>query len=152
MMVGHYFILASLASIKFMFAPVYGKAIGLSFLETYISLVCGGVIASFIFFKLTYKLLKRNADKRRMRRANALAMGFEYFEPKKFTRTNKLVVKTRRKFGFFVCAFFFPFFLSVPVGTIISTKFYGKKALYFPIVIAGLAINGLIASIITYLI
>lgn len=133
-----------------MFAPVYGKAVGLSFLETYLSLICGGIFTSFLFFKFTYKLLKRNADKRRMRRTNALAMGFEYFEPKKFTRTNKIIVKTRRRFGFFVCAFFFPFILSVPVGTVIATKFYGKQPLFFPIIIAGLATNGFIATIITY--
>jgi hypothetical protein len=151
-MIWHYFILAALSSVKFMFAPVYGKAMGLTFLETYLSLVGGGILASFIFFKFTYKLLERSAQKKRMRRANALAMGFEYFEPKKFTRTNKLIVKTRRRFGFFVCTFFFPFFLSVPVGTIIATKFYGKQNMFFPIIIAGLVINGLIASIITYLI
>jgi hypothetical protein len=150
-MIYHYFILATLASVKFMFAPIYGKAIGLSFVETYVSLVCGGIITSFIFFKLTYKLLKRAADKRRMRRTNAIAMGFEYFEPKKFTRTNKIIVKTRRRFGFFVCAFFFPFILSVPVGTIIATKFYGKKTMFFPIVIAGLATNGLIGTLLTFL-
>ena len=151
-MIWHYFILAALSSVKFMFAPVYGKAMGLTFLETYLSLVGGGILASFIFFKFTYKLLERSAQKKRMRRSNALAMGFEYFEPKKFTRTNKLIVRTRRRFGFFVCTFFFPFFLSVPVGTIIATKFYGKQNMFFPIIIAGLVINGLIASIITYLI
>jgi hypothetical protein len=79
-------------------------------------------------------------------------MGFEYFEPKKFTRTNKIVVRTRRRFGYFVCAFFFPFFLSVPIGTIIATKFYGKRTLFFPIVIAGLVINGFIGTVIIYLI
>jgi hypothetical protein len=151
-MIWHYFILAALSSVKFMFAPVYGKAMDLTFLETYLSLIGGGILASFVFFKFTYKLLERSAQKKRMRRANALAMGFEYFEPKKFTRTNKIIVKTRRRFGFFVCTFFFPFFLSVPVGTIIATKFYGKKSMFFPIIIAGLVTNGLIASIITYLI
>jgi hypothetical protein len=150
-MVYHYFILAALASVKFMFAPIYGKAIGLSFVETYVSLVCGGIFTSFIFFKLTYKLLKRAAEKRRVRRYNALAMGFEYFEPKKFTRTNKIIVKTRRKFGFFVCTFFFPFFFSVPVGTIIATKFYGKNPMFFPVIIAGLATNGLIGTLLTFL-
>lgn len=149
-MIWHYFILAALSSVKFMFAPVYGKATGLTFFETYISLVCGGIVAAFIFFKFTYKLLERSAKKRRFRRANALAMGFEYFEPKKFTRTNKIIVRTRRRFGFFVCTFFFPFFLSVPVGTIIATKFYGKQTLFFPILIAGLVTNGLVATLITY--
>ena len=151
-MIWHYFILAALSMVKFMFAPAYGRAVGLSFLETYISLMSGGVLAAFIFYKFTYTLLKRNADKRRAKREQALALGFEYFEPRKFTRTNKTIVKTRRKFGFFVCAFFFPFFLSVPVGTIVATKFYGKHRLFFPILLLGLATNGLIASIITYLI
>jgi len=151
-MIWHYLSLVALSSIKFMFAPVYGKVAELSFLETYLSVLTGGLLTSFIFFKLTYKLLARAAQKRKSRRENALAMGFEYFEPKKFTRTNKIVVRTRRRFGYFVCAFFFPFFLSVPIGTIIATKFYGKRTLFFPIVIAGLVINGFIGTVIIYLI
>ena len=141
----------ALATFKFMFAPLYGKGVGLSFLETYLSLLSGGVLASLVFFKLTHKLSERAKQKRFTRRQQALSMGFEYFEPKKFTRTNKLVVKMRRRFGFFVCSFFFPFFLSVPLGTIIATKFFGAKTLFYPIVILGLAINGLIATTLVYL-
>jgi hypothetical protein len=147
----HYIAMASLATFKYMFAPLYGKGVGLNFFETYISLVCGGVFSSFIFFKFTHRLIERANRKRIERRRRALQMGFEYFEPKKFTFTNKLVVKTRRKFGFFVCAFFFPFFLSVPVGTIIATKFFGNHPMFFPVVILGLCVNGLVATSLVYL-
>lgn len=147
----HYLSIVALSSIKFMFAPIYGKVAGLNFAETYISLMVGGLITSLVFYKFTYRLLNRAARKRQERRKNALDMGFEYFEPKKFTRTNKLIVNTRRRFGFFVCTFFFPFFLSVPVGTIIATKFYGKKPLFYPLVAAGLAFNGFIGTAIIYL-
>lgn len=148
----HYFGMAALATVKFMFAPIYGKGVGLNFFETYLSLVVGGILASFIFYKLTYKLLERTKLKRFKKRQQALEMGFEYFEPKKFTRTNKLVVKTRRRFGFFVCCFFFPFILSVPVGTIIATKFFGNHNYFFPVICLGLGINGLIATSLVYLI
>jgi ABC-type antimicrobial peptide transport system permease subunit len=141
----------ALAAVKFMFAPLYGKGVGLSFLETYLSLIAGGVLASFIFFKLTNKLLARAKQKRFNRRQQALSMEFEYFEPKKFTRTNKLVVKMRRRFGFFFCSFFFPFFLSVPIGTIIATKFFGTKPLFYLVVVLGLVVNGLIATSLVYL-
>ena len=150
-MIGHYLVMAALATVKFMFAPLYGKGMGLNFLETYLSLVIGGWVASFVFFKLTFKLLENAKKKRQQRRQDALNSGFEYFEPKKFTRTNKFVVRTRRRFGFFVCSFFFPFFLSVPVGTIISTKFFGSHAMFYPIVALGLAVNGLIVTSILYL-
>lgn len=134
-----------------MLVPVYGKAVvHLSFWETYLSMVIGGVLAAFLFFKFTYRLLERSRNKRFMRREQALALGFEYFEPKKFTRINKWVVRVRRKFGFFACVFFFPFFLSVPVGTLIATKFYGKKTFFFPLIAIGLAINGLISTCIVY--
>lgn len=148
----HYFALAGLASIKFMFAPLYGLGVGLNFYETYFSLLAGGVLTSFLFYKLTFTLLERSKVKRQLRRKQALDMGFEYFEPKKFTRTNKFVVRMRRRFGFVICAFFFPFFLSVPVGTIIATKFFGDKKLFFPLVALGLAVNGFIATSILYLI
>lgn len=143
--------MAALATVKYMFAPLYGKGVGLNFFETYISLICGGVFASFIFYNFTHRLLERTKRKRFERRRHALQMGFEYFEPKKFTRTNKLVVKTRRKFGFFICTFFFPFFLSVPVGTIIATKFFGTRPMFFPVVSLGLSVNGLVATSLVYL-
>ena len=143
--------MAALAMVKFMFAPLYGKGVGLNFLETYLSLIAGGLIASFVFFKLTYRLLERAKQKRISRRQQALKMGFEYFEGKKFTRTNKLVVRMRRRFGFFVCSFFFPFFLSVPVGTIIATKFFGNKPLFFPVVVLGLTVNGIITTALVFL-
>lgn len=151
-MVWHYLAMAALATVKFMFAPLYGKGVGLTFFETYISLISGGILTAFIFFKFTHKLLERSKKKRFQRRKDALDMGFEYFEPKKFTRTNKLVVRTRRRFGFFVCSFFFPFLLSVPLGTIIATKFFGSRTLFFPIVALGLSFNGLLATILVYLI
>lgn len=152
-MIWKYLTVAALASVKYMFVPFYGMAVvQLSFWETYLSMLIGGVLAAFLFFKFTYRLLERNRNKRFMRREKALAMGFEYFEPRRFTRTNKWVVRVRRKFGFFVCVFFFPFLLSVPVGTLIATKFYGKKTFFFPLVVIGLAINGLISTFIVYVI
>ncbi len=147
----HYLALAGLASVKFMFAPLYGLGVGLNFYETYLALLAGGITTSFIFFKLTFRLLERAKRKRQLRRKQAESMGFEYFEPKKFTRTNKLVVRMRRRFGFWVCAFFFPFFLSVPVGTIIATKFFGSRPLFFPVVCFGLATNGFVATSLVYL-
>lgn len=147
----HYLAMMALATVKFMFAPLYGKGVGLNLLETYLSLLAGGIIASFVFFKLTYRILERAKKKRFNQRKHALSMGFEYFEPKKFTRTNKFVVKMRRRFGFFVCSFFFPFFLSVPLGTIIATKFFGTKPLFYPVVLIGLAVNGLIATALVFL-
>jgi len=143
--------MAALATVKFMFAPLYGKGVGLSFIETYFSLLIGGVVASFIFNKLTNRLLENTKQKRKMKRIHAMSQGFTYFEPKKFTRTNKFVVRTRRKFGFFICSFFFPFFLSVPVGTIIATKFFGSNRLFFSTVILGLAVNGFIVTSLVYI-
>jgi hypothetical protein len=151
-MFGHYLAMVAFATVKFMFAPLYGKGVGLNFFETYLSLVAGGYLASFLFYKFTNTLLVRSKLKRAKRRKDALAMGFEYVEPKKFTRTNKLVVKTRRRFGFFVCSFFFPFILSVPIGTIIATKFFGPNPLFYPVVALGLSVNGLIMTSLVYLI
>lgn len=150
-MIWHYLAMVALAMVKFMFAPLYGKGVGLNFIETYISLISGGIIAALIFYNFTHKLLERSKKKRFQRRKKALEMGFEYFEPKKFTRINKLVVRTRRRFGFFVCSFFFPFLLSVPVGTIIATKFFGGRTLFFPVVALGLSVNGFIATTLIYL-
>ena len=41
-------------------------------------------------------------------------------------------------------------FNSVPVGTIITAKFFGKEKKTFPLIVIGLAMNGLIITSLAY--
>ena len=46
---------------------------------------------------------------------------------KPFTKGNKFIVRLKLKLGIYGISFYAPLFLSVPIGTIITAKFYGKE-------------------------
>jgi hypothetical protein len=73
-------------------------------------------------------------------------------EPKrKFTRMNKLIVRMKKSIGIIGISFWAPLFLSIPGGSIIAAKFYGKNPMTFPLIVVGIFFNGLIITSITYL-
>ena len=73
------------------------------------------------------------------------------FKPK-FTKTNKFIVFCKRKFGMYVICFWAPFFLSVPLGSIVVAKFYGKLRPTFLYISLGMAINAGITTFLAYVI
>lgn len=135
-----YFSLFSASSIKFMFAPLAGVPFGLTFLETYLSCVLGAMTTATVFFLCSDFFIKRARNKRERKE-----------HPKKnFTFTNKLIVKTKRTLGIYVICMFAPLFLSVPGGTIVSVKFYGHDKRAFPLILIGIALNGLVITTLVY--
>ena len=71
---------------------------------------------------------------------------------KKFTRFNKFIVKLKRRFGIYGIAFYAPLFLSVPLGSIVTAKFYGKEKRTFPLILIGICMNGAITTGLAYII
>jgi hypothetical protein len=67
-----------------------------------------------------------------------------------FSRMNKGVVRLKLRFGKIGICFWAPFLLSVPLGSIIVAKFYGKYSFTFLYVILGMLINSLLTSFIVY--
>jgi hypothetical protein len=82
----------------------------------------------------------------------SLETGIPLKQKKKFTKTNKLIVRIKHKLGIIGVAFYAPLFLSIPIGTIITAKFYGKEKRTFPLIILGIGINGVITTGIAYII
>jgi hypothetical protein len=56
----------------------------------------------------------------------------------------------KMKLGIYGICFWVPFFFSVPLGSIIVAKFYGKLNQTFPLIVLGMAINAAITTFITY--
>ena len=74
---------------------------------------------------------------------------FELKRKKVFTRTNKFIVRMKG-LGIIAICFYAPLFLSMPIGSIISAKFFGKDNRTFPLIVLGIGINGLITTGIAY--
>ncbi|MCH1480509.1 MAG: hypothetical protein L7U23_10470 [Crocinitomicaceae bacterium] len=145
-----YISLATLATIKFMFSAIPGPALGLNYVETVISIFVGAVIsAAFFFFSAEY-FMQRAQKKRIKLMQEAHKNGETIAQKRVFSRMNKGVVRLKLRFGKIGICFWAPFLLSVPVGSIIVAKFYGKYSFTFLYVILGMLINSLLTSFIVY--
>ena len=133
-----------------MFSAIPGPALGLNYVETVISIFVGAVIsAAFFFFSAEYFMQK--AQKKRIKLMQEAHKNGETIAQKRvFSRMNKGVVRLKLRFGKIGICFWAPFLLSVPVGSIIVAKFYGKYSFTFLYVILGMLINSLLTSFIVY--
>ena len=138
-----------LSTIKFLFAPFAGVPLNLHFYETYCAAVSGATLSAALFYFGSDRLLgyiKAN------KREKSVFLVKKEIVKKKFTRSNKFIVKLRMRFGKIGICFFAPLLLSIPVGSIIVAKFYGNEKKTFLLIIVGIAVNGLITTGIAYLI
>lgn len=148
---GSYITVFLLSTFKFMFAPFTGVLLKLSFLETFLICAIGGTFSAAIFFYSSEYFIVRSIVNKRKRKEEALAQGLIWLEKPKFTKTNKFIVKMKRTFGIYGICFWAPFFLSVPIGTIVTAKFYGKLKKSYPLIVLGMFLNSLIMSLFAYL-
>ncbi|OFZ55100.1 MAG: hypothetical protein A3D92_04110 [Bacteroidetes bacterium RIFCSPHIGHO2_02_FULL_44_7] len=137
--------------VKFMFTPFSGPAFHFTFIETYIACVAGGIFGAAIFYFSAGFFMRRSHDARVHKLALLKAQGIPYKLKRKFTRMNKFVVRIKRSLGIVGTSFWAPFFLSVPIGSIIAAKFYGHQKKTFPLIVLGMLINGCVTTGIAYL-
>lgn len=135
-----------------MFTPLGGPDMGLSFFETYFSCVAGGIVGSAVFYFSGGYFIRRAIEKREKLIADNLAKGIETPPKKRFTRMNKFIVKLKRSIGIVGISFWAPFFLSIPVGSIVTAKFYGDDKRTYPLIVIGMFINAFATTGIAYLI
>jgi hypothetical protein len=145
-----YFSLFGLSMIKFMFAPFGGPAMKLNFFETYLSCVAGAFLAAFIFYFSSEFFMIRAHKKRKAELHDSIVNGTPLKFKPKFTRFNKMIVKLKRRLGVYGIAFYAPLFLSVPLGSIVTAKFYGKEKRTFPLILLGICINGFVTTGLAY--
>lgn len=134
-----------------MFAPLLGFASGFTFLETYVSCMIGALISSSIFYfgsnYFMQKALERSIKKQKRQRE----LGKQIKVKKRFTKMNRRIIKIKQTIGIYGVCYLFPFFLSIPLGTIITAKFYKHKKKTYFLIILFLAVNCLIVTSTTYL-
>lgn len=137
--------------IKFMFAPLSGPILKLNFIETYLA-ACSGAIFGALIFYFGAEILIRYAHKKRVEKMEyALANNLPVKIKRKFTRTNKFIVRIKMKLGIYGIAMFAPFIMSIPLGSIVTAKFYGKQKITFPLIVLGIGLTGLLTTGLTYL-
>lgn len=139
-----------IATFKFMFCTSVGPAFGLAFYETYLAAFLGGSVSAALFYFASDKFLAYSHNKKVAKEKELLAKGVLVPHKKKFTKNNRLIISMKMKLGIYGICFWAPFFFSVPVGSIIVAKFYGKLDKTYPLVVLGMAINAAITTFLTY--
>lgn len=134
------------STIKFLFAPFTGPGLGLNFIETYSASVVGAVVCALVFYFSSEYFMKRAREKRHKIYHEALEKGVELKTKKKFTVLNKSIVRIKKRLGIYGIAIYAPFFMSIPLGSIITAKFYGKDKKTFFIILFGIFMNALITT------
>lgn len=95
--------------------------------------------------------MHRAHNKKVAKEKELIAQGISPQRKKKFTRMNKFVVRIKRTLGIVGTSFWAPFFLSVPLGSIITAKFYGHHKKTFPLIILGMFINAALTTGLAYI-
>lgn len=135
-----------------MFTPIAGPAAGLSFVETFFSCISGGLFSATLFYYGSSFFMKRSTERKAARAKRLKAKGKNIRDQRMFTRTNRLVIKIKQGIGIIGATWFFPLFLSVPLGTVITAKFYKHQKQTFPLIVIFLVIDCLLITGGTYLI
>ena len=141
-----------LSTVKFLFAPFAGVPLGLHFYETYFAAVIGGTVSSAFFYFGSGRLMAYFIKRAEIKNNKFAANGKKIREKKKFTRSNKFIARLRRNLGKVGICFWAPFFLSVPIGSIIAAKFYGGDKNTFLFIAFGMLFNGAITTFLAYVI
>ncbi len=138
------------AMVKFMFSPAIGPALKLSYIETYIANAAGAIISMTIFYFAAEYLLKRSQAKKVLKYKEAMKSGTDFPKTKIFTKRNKTIVRLKNKIGVVPFSFWAPFLLSIPIGSMITAKFFGKRKMTFVLMIIGIFLNNTITVSLVY--
>lgn len=146
-----------IASIKFFWATPYAYLFRLNQIETFVMIQLGGLLG-FLFFYYFFSFLLKELkliwpliyyvtppifkvrfeqwrDTRRYRRLTA----------NKFTRTNKLIVNIRRRYGMMGIVLLTPILLSIPLGALIGTKYFHHHRGFIPSMLLSIFSWGIVS-------
>ena len=111
-----------LSSVKFLFVPFLSVNVhNYSFLTAVIINVVGGFIGITFFFKTSSYFIDRAIKKRKE------SISLNKKKKKVFTRVNRFLVKVKNTMGMYGLAFIILPFLSIPISSIVSAKYFHLK-------------------------
>ncbi|RFC53733.1 hypothetical protein [Brumimicrobium aurantiacum] len=142
--------LAIFSTWKFMFAPLTGPAAGLSFMETFFSCLAGGFLSAAIFYFGSSYFMQLTVRRHANKVKRAAEKGKKIPVRRKFTKTNRRIIFIKQKIGMYAALWAFPLFLSIPVGTVITAKFYKHHRKTFPLILFFLMADCFLISSIAF--
>lgn len=153
-----------LSTVRYFFTPILAFLLKLSLFETILTMVSGGIVSFISFYYLTNILLVVSRFFRRVLirvAPDEWVRNYEHSRKrktenrkhrKKFTRRNKLIIKTRNVYGFWGIIITTPFLLSLPFGAFLMRRYYHyrKGSLLYSLI--AVALEGILFCFLYYLI
>jgi hypothetical protein len=140
------------STVKFMFAPFAGPHIGLPYYGTYLAAFLGGSIGSAVFYFASDFFMEWTHKRKMKKELNLIQQGITVPKKRKFTKTNRIIISLKMKMGKYGICFWAPFLFSVPLGSIVVAKFYGKLKETYPLIVLGMAINAALTTFLAYVV
>ncbi|OFY20133.1 MAG: hypothetical protein A2W98_12360 [Bacteroidetes bacterium GWF2_33_38] len=153
-MLFNFFILILISSVKFAFAPAFSVLkYNLGYLETVLITTAGGFLGVLTFAFLTNVIVDAWSWFIEVaglsESLNKLNNKLFPSNSKSFSKKNRLIIKIKGKYGLIGLAILTPIFLSIPVGTFLSLRYYPN----FKVTILYLLLSVAIwSNILTYII
>ncbi len=113
-----------------------GFAAGFGMLEVILYTAIGGV--SGVFFFMYFASTAKKAYLWYLKKRG--------IQPRKFTKTNRFIVRVKQRFGLYGLAFITPPLISVPVGAIIAATIYKNKTRAFAFLVGGVLFWSVLGS------
>lgn len=101
------------STIKFLPAPFAAAGLGLSFWQAFILVGIGGTVGVSAFYFLGKGVFSLGKKKKRKKKI--------------FNKTNRWIIRVKQRFGLTGIALITPPLISIPVGTLVATKFYKHR-------------------------
>lgn len=140
----------TLAMVKFLVSSFPGEKFQLAIHETWLASFLGAATASAIFYFGSEFVMRLSNRIRAKKRATALAAGKDPINYHKVTRTKKWIIRIKWRFGFYGITLFAPLLFSVPIGSFVAAKFYGRYQTTFLFILLGLAGNAFLLTLLSY--
>lgn len=137
---------------KFMFAPLIGPAMRLTFLETFVVCTIGGYLSASVFYFGSSHFMRLSVMRQARKMKKAELKNKKIPVRRKFTKTNRRIIFIKQKIGKYTAFWAFPLLLSIPIGCIITAKFYKHHRRTFPLIILFLTLDCFIITSGTYFI
>lgn len=113
-----------MSTVKFVFGGVpLALGLGFSFFEAVTVTSAGGIVGVTFFVTMSDKLIayfKKRKARKQLENPN-------HVRKKVFTRTNKIIVIAKQRFGLLGISLLTPLLLSIPIGCFLAVRYFNDK-------------------------
>ncbi len=147
-----------LSAVKFLLAAPLSFKFGFTYIQTMLATTIGGILGVIFFFYLSEIILRifkrewphiKSFFNNNYNELKPIAVPISNNKnKKKFSKKNKFIVLTRRKYGLWGIAALTPILLSIPFGTFLANKYYrNKKSVLFSLALSVVCWSIIMSSI-----